>query len=45
MPDYDLIVIGAGTAGKNAAKAAARLGAKTALVEEDGYGGTCLATG
>jgi pyruvate/2-oxoglutarate dehydrogenase complex dihydrolipoamide dehydrogenase (E3) component len=45
MPDYDLIVIGAGTAGKNAAKAAGRLGAKTALVEEDGYGGTCLATG
>jgi NADPH-dependent 2,4-dienoyl-CoA reductase/sulfur reductase-like enzyme len=45
MTDYDLVVIGAGTAGKNAAKAAARLGAKPALVEVDGYGGTCLATG
>jgi len=43
--DYDLVVIGAGTAGKNAAKAAASLGARTALVEEDGYAGTCLGKG
>jgi glutathione reductase (NADPH) len=43
--DYDLVVIGAGTAGKNAAKKAASLGARTALVEEDGYAGTCLGKG
>lgn len=43
--DYDLLVIGAGTAGKNAAKAAVALGARTALVEEDGFAGTCLAKG
>lgn len=45
MADYDLIVIGSGTAGKNAAKTAASLGAKTALVEENGYAGTCLGKG
>ena len=43
--DYDLIVIGGGTAGINAAKAAAKLGAKLAVVEEDGFAGTCLARG
>ncbi len=43
--DYDLLVIGAGTAGKNAAKAGVALGARTALVEEDGFAGTCLAKG
>ena len=43
--DHDLIVIGAGTAGKMAAKTAVALGARTALVEEDGYAGTCLAKG
>ena len=43
--DYDLVVIGSGTAGKNAAKTAVSLGARTALVEEDGFGGTCLAKG
>ena len=43
--DYDLIVIGGGTAGINAAKAAHRLGAKIAIVEEDSCAGTCLARG
>ena len=43
--DYDLIVIGAGTAGTWAARTAAGLGARTALVEQDGFAGTCLATG
>jgi pyruvate/2-oxoglutarate dehydrogenase complex dihydrolipoamide dehydrogenase (E3) component len=43
--DYDLLVIGAGTAGKAAAKAAVELGARTALVEEDGFAGTCIDTG
>lgn len=43
--DYELIVIGAGTAGKSAAKTAASLGARTAIVEEDGFAGTCLGKG
>ncbi len=43
--DYDVVVIGAGTAGKNAAKTAVALGARTALVEENGYTGTCLGKG
>jgi pyruvate/2-oxoglutarate dehydrogenase complex dihydrolipoamide dehydrogenase (E3) component len=43
--DYDLIIIGGGTAGMNAAKAALKLGAKLALAEEDGFAGTCLKSG
>jgi glutathione reductase (NADPH) len=43
--DYDLIVIGGGTAGINAAKAAVKLGARTAIVEEESFAGTCLARG
>jgi pyruvate/2-oxoglutarate dehydrogenase complex dihydrolipoamide dehydrogenase (E3) component len=43
--DYDLVVIGAGTAGDAAATAGVGLGARTAIVEQDGFGGTCLATG
>jgi pyruvate/2-oxoglutarate dehydrogenase complex dihydrolipoamide dehydrogenase (E3) component len=43
--DYDVLVVGAGTAGSNAAKAAAALGARTAIVEEDGFSGTCLGKG
>ncbi len=43
--DYDLIVIGGGTAGANAAKAASNLKARTALVEQDGFAGTCLGHG
>jgi len=43
--DYDLIVIGGGTAGMNALKTAVKLGAKTAVVEEQSFAGTCLASG
>lgn len=43
--DYQMLVIGAGTAGKMAAKAAVALGARTAIVEEDGFAGTCLGKG
>ena len=39
---YHLLVIGAGTAGLVAARAAAALGAKVALVERDLLGGNCL---
>jgi pyruvate/2-oxoglutarate dehydrogenase complex dihydrolipoamide dehydrogenase (E3) component len=43
--DYDLLVIGAGTAGTFAARKAIEIGARTALVEHDGFAGTCLGTG
>ena len=43
--DYDLLVIGAGTAGTFAARKAVELGARTAVVEQDGFAGTCLGTG
>jgi glutathione reductase (NADPH) len=43
--DYDLFVIGAGTAGSFAARAAKGLGARTGLAEVDGFAGTCLGTG
>ncbi len=43
--DYDLVVIGAGTAGNAAATAAVGLGARTAIVEQDGFAGTCLGSG
>src|SRR5690606_17870065 len=44
-PLYDLVVIGAGTAGLTAASLAAGLGAKVALVESGLLGGNCLNTG
>lgn len=43
--DYGLIVIGGGTAGVNAAKAAVKIGARVAIVEEESFAGTCLARG
>src|SRR5450755_3684066 len=45
MPDFDLLVIGAGAAGLSIAAGAAQLGAKTALVERDRMGGDCLNIG
>ena len=39
---YDLVIIGAGWAGFSAAEYASSLGFKTALVERDSLGGTCL---
>jgi dihydrolipoamide dehydrogenase len=42
---YDFVVLGAGTAGYTAAIRAARLGARTALVEWREVGGTCLNRG
>ena len=45
MADYDLIVIGAGPGGYEAAFEAADLGMKTALLEKDEPGGTCLNRG
>jgi pyruvate/2-oxoglutarate dehydrogenase complex dihydrolipoamide dehydrogenase (E3) component len=41
-PKYNLVVIGAGTAGLVAAAAAAGLGAKVALIEKHLMGGDCL---
>ncbi len=42
---YNLVVIGAGTAGLVAAAGAAGLGAKVALVEREMMGGDCLNVG
>ena len=44
-PRYNLVVIGAGTAGLVTAAGAAGLGAKVALVERDRMGGDCLNVG
>ena len=45
MKRYDMIVIGAGSAGLVAATTAQRLGARTALVEHRKIGGECLHSG
>jgi pyruvate/2-oxoglutarate dehydrogenase complex dihydrolipoamide dehydrogenase (E3) component len=45
MPDFDLIVIGAGAAGLSVAAGAAQLGASVALIERGPMGGDCLNTG
>lgn len=45
MSDYQLIVIGAGPGGYTAALRAAKLGLKTAVVENRQAGGTCLNRG
>ena len=42
---YDLIIIGGGPAGTHAAAEAAKDGLKTALIEADALGGTCLNRG
>ncbi|HVY21603.1 MAG TPA: glutathione-disulfide reductase [Bauldia sp.] len=43
--DYDLVVIGAGSAGVRAARRAAELGKRVAVVEQDRVGGTCVLRG
>ncbi|MFH1441820.1 MAG: dihydrolipoyl dehydrogenase [Candidatus Omnitrophota bacterium] len=43
--DYDLVIIGAGWAGFNAAIKAKQAGLKTALIENEQVGGTCLNRG
>ncbi|GAA0672021.1 FAD-dependent oxidoreductase [Kitasatospora atroaurantiaca] len=45
MGDYDMVVVGGGSAGLTAARIAGRLGARTLLVERDRLGGDCLWTG
>src|SRR5579859_8075876 len=42
---FDVVVIGGGPGGYVAALRAAQLGAKTAIVEKDRVGGTCLVRG
>ncbi|MBA5724449.1 glutathione-disulfide reductase [Candidatus Liberibacter sp.] len=43
--DYDLLVIGAGSAGVRAARLAAQIGKKVAICEEYRFGGTCVIRG
>lgn len=43
--DFDVIIIGAGPGGYPAAIKAAQLGAKTAIIEREWLGGTCLNCG
>ncbi|MCQ4636257.1 dihydrolipoyl dehydrogenase [Anaerovorax odorimutans] len=45
MKTYDIVVLGGGPGGYVAAIRAAQLGKKTALVERERIGGTCLNTG
>lgn len=45
MADFELIVIGAGSGGVRASRMAAKYGAKVAIVEENGVGGTCVLRG
>lgn len=45
MPDFDLIVIGAGSAGLSVTAGAAQLGVRVALIERDRMGGDCLNAG
>ncbi|HLF77740.1 MAG TPA: dihydrolipoyl dehydrogenase [Dehalococcoidia bacterium] len=42
MPDFDVVVIGAGPGGYTAAIRAAQLGLKAAVIEKDSVGGLCL---
>ena len=43
--EYDLVILGGGTGGYVAAIRAAQLGLKTAVVEKEKLGGTCLHKG
>ncbi len=42
---FDCVIVGAGPGGHAAAEAAARTGRKTAIIEMDGWGGTCTHRG
>jgi glutathione reductase (NADPH) len=43
--DFDLVVVGGGSGGVRAARVAAELGARTALIEAGPLGGTCVNAG
>jgi glutathione reductase (NADPH) len=43
--DYDLFVIGGGSGGVRASRVAAQTGARVAIAEEYGFGGTCVIRG
>ncbi|MBC8138290.1 MAG: NAD(P)/FAD-dependent oxidoreductase, partial [Fibrella sp.] len=43
--DYDLVILGGGSAGIVAGNVAGAVGARVALVERDRIGGECLWTG
>src|SRR4051812_31668004 len=43
--DFDLVVVGGGSGGGRAARVAAELGARTALIESSKLGGTCVNAG
>lgn len=43
--DYDLFVIGGGSGGVRASRLASQTGARVAIVEEYGFGGTCVIRG
>lgn len=45
MESFDLIVIGGGPGGHAAAEESTRLGARTAILERSGWGGTCTHRG
>ena len=45
MDQFDLVVIGSGPGGHAVAESSARLGAKTAIIERDQWGGTCTNVG
>jgi pyruvate/2-oxoglutarate dehydrogenase complex dihydrolipoamide dehydrogenase (E3) component len=45
MERYDVVVIGGGAAGINAAKMAVKLKARVALVDRGPLGGTCVNRG
>ena len=45
MADYDLVIVGMGSAGMVAAEFAASLGIRTCAIERDRVGGDCLWTG
>ena len=45
MKEYDLVIIGGGSAGITAAEFAAKLGVRTAVIEKNRIGGDCTWTG